>query len=204
MPRLKSILVLAIVTMVAVSAGMLMAQDAKAQASPVGAATISDDQASSDALTYTLTNVPAPSAGAEYVGWLISDDDSVKLSTGAMERGDDGSITHVFDSSNPRYTGANLIQGYDKVVITEEAAGSDPDEPTGAAAFSRQLPMGTASSIRALVGEDGSAGHLRTQLTAALDSAKLAQVQDTLENARQHLEAVVEALSLIHIPSPRD
>ena len=126
MPRLKSILILAIVTIVAVTAGLSLSQDATAQSSP-GTATISDDQALSDAITYRM-NVPPPSEGAEYVGWLLSDDGSVKLSTGPMERLGDGSINHTFDRDNARYTGENLIQGYDTVVVTEEAAGSDPEK----------------------------------------------------------------------------
>ena len=126
MPRLKSILILAIVTIVAVTAGLSLSRDAIAQSSP-GTATISDDLALSDAITYTMTNVPVPSEGTEYVGWLVSDDGSTKLNTGVMERLADGSITHTFDRDSSRYTGENLIQGYDAVVITEEAAGSDPD-----------------------------------------------------------------------------
>ena len=153
MPRLKSILILAIVTIVAVTAGLSLSQDATAQ-SPPGTATISDDQALSDSITYMMS-VPPPSEGTDYVSWLVSDDGSVKLNTGVMERLSDGSIEHVFDRDNARYTGENLIQGYDKAAITEEAAGTDPDEPAGSVVFSRQLSMDAVPHIRAIVG-DGS------------------------------------------------
>ena len=65
MPRLKSFIVLAIVMIVAVSTGMLMVGDVSADHSTtettgIGTAVISDDKSLSDAVTYTLTKVPAP------------------------------------------------------------------------------------------------------------------------------------------------
>ncbi|CAI8025648.1 hypothetical protein GBAR_LOCUS14789 [Geodia barretti] len=192
MPRLKSILILAIVTIVAVTAGLSLSQDATAQGSP-GTATISDDQALSDSITYTM-NVPPPSEGTEYVGWLLSDDGSVKLSTGPMERLNDGSIMHTFDRDNSRYTGENLIQGYDKVAVTEEAAGTDPSEPGGPVVFSSQIPMGAAEHIRAIVGDGSPADGIRTQLAEALQMARTAQSVSSLADAKNYLEGVVNMI----------
>ena len=192
MPRLKSILILAIVTIVAVTAGLSLSQDATAQ-SPPGTATISDDQALSDSITYMMS-VPPPSEGTDYVSWLVSDDGSVKLNTGVMERLSDGSIEHVFDRDNARYTGENLIQGYDKVAITEEAAGTDPDEPAGPVVFSRQLSMDAVPHIRAIVGDGSPADTIRTQLAAALQMARTAQSVSSLDDAKDNLEGVVNAI----------
>ena len=197
MPRLKSILILAIVTIVAVTAGLSLSQDATAQGSP-GTATISDDQALSDSITYTM-NVPPPSEGTVLVGWLLSDDGSKKLSTGPMDRLNDGSIMHTFDRDNSRYTGENLIQGYDKVAVTEEAAGTDPDEPGGPVVFSSQLPMGAAEHIRAIVGDGSPADGIKTQLAEALQMARTAQSVSSLADAKNYLEGVV---NMIEAPPP--
>ena len=56
-----------------------------AQSEFEGAAVVYDDAASSDAIAYTMKNVPAPSSGTDLVGWLLSDDGAIKLSTGPME-----------------------------------------------------------------------------------------------------------------------
>ncbi len=114
---------------------------------PEGSVAIRDDRASADAITYTLKNFPAPRGNTEYVGWLISDDGSAILNTGVMERDvGDGSIRHTFDSASPRYTGENLVTGYDRAVITEESAGADSDEPSGPEvvhAYIETQPMAT-------------------------------------------------------------
>ena len=192
MPRLKSILILAIVTIVAVTAGLSLSQDATAQGSP-GTATISDDQALSDSITYTMS-VPPPSDGTDLVGWLLSDDGLKKLNTGVMERLNDGSINHTFDRDDARYTGENLIQGYDKVAITEEAAGTDPDEPAGPVVFSSQLPIDAVAHIRAIVGDGSPADGIRTQLAAALQMARAAQSVSSLADAKNYLEGVVNTI----------
>lgn len=191
MPRLKSILILAIVTIVAVTAGLSLSRDATAQSSP-GTATISDDQALSDAITFMMT-VPPPSEGTEYVGWLVSDDGLTRMSVGVMERLGDGSINHVFNRDNSRYTGENLIQGYDAVAVTEEAAGSDPDTPSGPEVYSSELPMDAVPHIRAIVGDGSPANTIRTQLAEALQMARTAE-RASLADVQNHLEGVVNMI----------
>ena len=152
----------------------------------VEGAVIWDDQALSDAITYTMTNVPPPAAGSEYVGWLLSDDGSIKLSTGPMAVSGDGTIDHTFDSTSNRYTGENLIHAYSRAVITAEVAGADPDAPAGPAALAHQVPLAGMTHIRHLltnwpVGSDkGILTRLNEQIQAAIDHIDLATGSDTL------------------------
>ena len=111
-----------------------------------------------------------------------------------MDRGADGSIVYTFDRDNGRYTGENLIQGYDKVVITEEAAGTNPDEPAGAAVYSRALPMDAVPHIRAIVGDGSPADALRTQLASAHEMARAAQSVSSMADAQNYLEGVVNLM----------
>ena len=123
-----------------------------AQSEFEGAAVVYDDAASSDAIAYTMKNVPAPSSGTDLVGWLLSDDGAIKLSTGPMEWSD-GTVSHTFDSDSPRYTGENLVGAYSLLVITEETAGADPDAPAGPPVYHYQQPAAALAQIRNLLAD---------------------------------------------------
>ena len=99
--RSKLIILLALVLLAAIPVGTALAQVAVTTAAgkAEGAAVIWDDAALSDAITYSLTGVTAPLAGTSYEGWLISDDGSVKKSTGVMAVAADGSINHTLKST---------------------------------------------------------------------------------------------------------
>ena len=199
MSRLRLIALSALVLL-----AMLPAGPALAQATPIegtGTAVIWDDMALSDAITYAMTGVTPPASGREYVGWLVSDDGSVKLNTGAMAVAADGSLSHIFDSGNKRYTGENLIFNYDKVVITDEQAGDDPGEPAGPPVFSHQVPPGAIAHIRHLLADwppgsgVGILTNLKLQLNVALTHANLASAPaNSLAQIKQHLEHVVNAI----------
>ena len=191
-----------VVLLLAVSVGTALAQEPVliSEDAFTGTAIIWDGQSLSDAITYAMSTVPAPSPGAEYVGWLVSDDGSIKLNTGIMEVADDGTVSSTFDSTNPRYTGENLIHNYGKVVITEEAVGTDPDEPAGPAAFSHEIPPGAMAHIRHLLSDwppgtgVGILTNLQLQLGVAVLHANLASDQTTLAGVYQHLEHVINAI----------
>ena len=198
----KLILSLVIVLLLAVSVGTVIAQEPTliSEDAFTGTAIIWDDQSLSDAITYALTNVPAASPGAEYVGWLVSGDGSRKLSTGIMEVVEDGTVSHIFNSENPRYTGENLVQNYSKVVVTQEAVGTDPDEPAGPTAFSYEIPSGALGHIRHLLSDwpvgtgAGILTNLQLQLQVAITHANLANDQTTLAAVYSHLEHVINAI----------
>ena len=167
---------------------------------PANTAVVFDDVSLSDAITYKMIDVSPPSAGTELVGWLVSDDSSIKLNTGPMLVDAKGSVNHVFDSTNPRYTGENLIHGYDKVVITEETAGADPDAPVGPVVFSHVIPSGGMVHIRHLLSDwpPGAGGgiltNLKNQLSVALLHANLSIHSTTLDGIKLHAHHVINII----------
>ena len=206
MSRSKLILLMALVLLVAVPVGPAFAQQptlisaGEAALEGEGTAVIWDDMALSDAVTITMTGVTPPATGTVYEGWLVSDDGSVKLSLGILAVGGLGSIGHSFDSSSTGYTGENLIQNYDKAVITVEPA-ADPDPgPTSAVAFSAQIPAGAMAHIRHLVADwppgsgVGILTNLQTVLNGSIRHANLARNSDTLELVRLHTHHVINAI----------
>ena len=196
--RSKLLMLLALFLLMSMPAGLVLADSHPA--APAGTAVIWDNMALSDAITYSMTDIPAPAAGREYVGWLVSDDGEIKLNTGAMMVQADGSVDHTFDSSNSRYTGENLILGYDKVVITDEAAGADLDAPAGPAVYNHVVPSGAINHIRHLLtnwppDEDkGILTNLREQLDVAILHATLAKSSSTIENIRLHAHHVINII----------
>lgn len=193
MSRKRLLLLAALVALLALPVGPAFAQELDF----AGTAVIWDDAALSDAITYTMSGVPEPSAGTEYVGWMVSK--SRKLSTGAMTVADNA-VSYTFDSSNARYTGENLIQNFNTVVITEEATGDDPDAPAGPAVYSYSVPLGAMAHIRHLLSDwpEGSGvgilTNLQLQLGVALLHANLAKDAGDLDGVKQHIEHVVNAI----------
>ena len=204
MSRSRVILLMALVLLVALPAGTAVAQEPTLISADVlegeGTAVIWDDAALSDAITFTMTGVTFPATGTVYEGWLVSDDGTVKLSTGILTVGLDASIDHSFDSNSVGYTGENLIHNYDKAVITVEPV-PDPDPgPSSALAFSAQIPAGAMAHIRHLVSDwppgsgVGILSNLQTNLAGALLHANLAKNSATLELKQLHTHHAINAI----------
>ena len=94
MAKLKLMVLAAFVLLMAVPAGVVLAQDVTG----IGTATISDHAFFSDAVTYEMTGVTIPEEGTAYESWLISDDGATALSTGVMDVDDEGNVNHTFTS----------------------------------------------------------------------------------------------------------
>lgn len=198
MSRIKFLILIALVSLLAATVGLAQAQTAD---DAVGTAVISDDAAQSDAITYTLADIAAPAAGTVLVGWLISDDGSIKLNTGAMTVEADGSVSHTFGSASAGYTGEDLIAAYNTVVVTAEptanAAGADPAGPP---VYNHTVPLGAMTHVRHLVvsspggGENGILTNLKTQLDAAITHANLAKSGATLDDVLTHTQHVINIL----------
>jgi hypothetical protein len=197
MSRLKILIVTAMVAIMVVPGGAVLAQE---EALFTGTAIISDGLLLSDSITYTMSNVPAPADGTEYVGWLISDDGSVKLSTGAMVVGADGTVAYTFDHNTNRYTGQNLIHNYRRVAITPEIIDADPDEPQAAPVFVDEIPQAAIDHIRHLLtnwppGEpQGIFSNLTDQLDIAILHGNLARQSDTIDDIRLHTHHVINVI----------
>jgi hypothetical protein len=72
-----------------------------------GTVIIWDDLALGDAITLSITGVTPPEAGTVYEGWLVSDDGSVKKSTGILTVADDGTVNHTLKSAGSVLIGLN-------------------------------------------------------------------------------------------------
>ena len=164
-----------------------------------GSAVIHDDEALSDAITFKMTNVPKLDEGLAYAGWLVSDDESSTLKTGAMIL-DDGSIDHVYDSLTLGYTGENLIRGYDKVIVTVESLEAEILEPSGDVVFSYKVPADVMEHVRNLVTDwppgagTGILTNLISQLEVALAHANVAADKSSIADVRRQMELAVNAI----------
>ena len=190
------IILMALVLLVAVPVGTAVAQAFEGE----GTAVIWDDAALSDAITFTMTGVTSPAAGTAYEGWLVSDDGTVKLSTGIITVAADGSVDDTFDSSSEGNTGQNLIHNYDKVLITVEPVPDSDPGPSGVVAFSAQIPAATMAHIRHLLTDwpegtgVGILTNLQTNLEGAIFHANLAKNSDTLDAKIPQTHHVINAI----------
>ena len=202
----KLLILLAVALMVGVPAGTARAQtpetiQADAEWEGTGTAVISDgvhgaDPIRNGTISYSMSGVTLPESDWAYEGWLVSNDGSVKLSTGIMAVSAEGTIHHHFTSAD----GEDLIHNYDKVVVTVEPV-PDPDpDPSGVFAFSDQIPAAAMAHIRHLLtnwppgADKGILTNLKDQLDVAVLHANLASSQDTIEGIRQHVEHVINAI----------
>ena len=194
MSKFKLSILVALVLLVTLPAGLAQAQTASVRGA--GTAVIWDNLALSDAITYSMTGVTLPADGISYEGWLVSDDGSVKLSTGVMDVALDGSVSHSFTSPD----GENLIHLYDKVVITEEPVPDADPGPSDVVLFSHQVPGGGIAHIRHLLtnwppGEDkGILTNLKEQLDVAVLHSNLAGNSADIAGVHQHMEHVINAI----------
>ena len=195
MSRIKYLTLLAVVLLMTLPAGLAQAQEADA---PVRTAVIWDNVALSDAITYSLAEVDPPAASTVYEGWLVSDDGSVKLSTGIMDVQEDGTIDHTYVSPDA----VNLIEFYDKVVITVEPVPDDDPGPSDVILLSHAIPAGGMVHIRHLLvlwtqPADSTLGiipNLQAQLDVAILHADLALSSDTIEDVRLHTHHVINVI----------
>ncbi len=173
---------------------------AVAMAQGRGTAVVLDDQALSDALTYTMTGMMPLDEGEVYVGWLVSDDGALKLATGPMTVEANGTISHTFDHNSRGYAGLNLIHSFSKVVITVEEVGARFDAPLGPPLFSHEIPLGAMEHIRHLLTNwpsgtnRGIVTNLKEQLGEALLHARLASSSESIEEVRQQTEQLINVI----------
>jgi hypothetical protein len=202
MSRLKISLSAALTLLIALSVGTALAQEPvliSAEGDFEGSAIIHDDEALSDAITFTMTNVPKLDQELAYVGWLISNDESTTLKTGAMIL-DDGSISHIYDSLTLGYTGENLIRGYDRLIVTIESLEAEIISPSGETAYSYKVPADVIEHVRHLVTDwppssgTGIFTNLISQLEVALAHANIAADKTSIEDVRHQMELAVNAL----------
>ena len=147
-----------------------------------------------------MTGMAPPDEGKAYVGWLVSDDGFLKLSTGPITVKSDGTIDHTMDHNSRGYSGLNLVHTFSKVVVTLEELRPKFDTPLGPPMLSHQVPLGAMQHIRHLLtswpaGSDrGILTNLKEQLGVAAFHANLAQESNTLEDIKKHTERVINII----------
>ena len=184
MNKVKLAFLMALALVVLIPAGVVWAQGT---GEPAGTAVIWDNEALSDAITYKMTGVIQPSPGRAYEGWLVSDDGSVKMSTGIMTVSADGNVDHTYTSP----TGENLIGAYDKVVITDEPVPDTDPEPSGVFVYSHAIPSEGMAQIRSLL---TNLNGLRLGLDAAIQHADMAAASETLDDLRLNTQRVINVI----------
>ena len=210
MSRLRLGIVIILALAIGLGSGLAQAQQAETTevSLSVGTAVIWDDQSFdgpdddpslSNAIRFTLADVPAPASGTAYEGWLVSDDGTVKLSTGILTVDADGAVNHDFTSPD----GENFIHLYDKVVVTIEPVPDTDPGPAPDVAYSHAIPPKAMNHIRHLLtnwppGEPrGILTDLKIQLDTAIRHATLARNAADANNfasVRQHIEHVINII----------
>jgi LPXTG-motif cell wall-anchored protein len=165
-----------------------------------GVGNFSDDAANSDKMTVVLTDFAALDSNQAYEGWLVSDDGNDKLSLGIWEL--DASGGGVFTFTSP--TGDNLIDKYDKLVVTIEPVPDNDPGPSSDVAGSDMIPSGSMAHIRHVISAwapsvDGVGLNVgaRSQAVTALAHANLANDaanDGDLDGAKNHAEHVVNII----------
>jgi len=184
MSRFKFLTLLAVILLMTLPVGLVQAEEAKV---PVRTAVISNDVASSDAITFTLAEVTPPAEGKVYEGWLVSDDGSESLSVGVMNVQDDGSIAHTYTSPGA----SDLLALYSKVTITEESVPDDDVAPSNVVVFGHTIPVSGITDIRSAAAAASSA---QAQIDVAIDHADLALESTTLDLIRSHVHHVINLI----------
>ncbi|MCI0440809.1 MAG: hypothetical protein L0177_17010 [Chloroflexi bacterium] len=200
MSRSRVLILLGLILLMTVPASVALAQQVQGS----GTAIITDGLSPSDTITIAMTGVTPPAEGTAYEGWLVSDDESVKLSLGVFTVRTGGAINHIFSSP----TGENFVQRYSRFVVTvEPSPDPDPANPTTTAAFSDVLAAGVRTNVRLLLvatpgdAANGELALLRRELDLAITHANLARNSTTLATVRQHLEHTV---NIINGGTPQD
>ena len=200
MSRSKLILLLGLVLLMTVPTSLALAQTPEAisaqESTTTGTAIISDDIALGDSITIEMIDVPALPSDQAYEGWLVSDDGTPK-SLGILSVSRDGEITHKFGALSDGYTGENLIDTYNKVVISIEPVPDDDPAPAAEKPFGHEIPIGAITHIRHLLtnwpagADKGILTNLNEQLDVAIRHANLAVNSDDIETLRLHLHHVI-------------
>lgn len=157
-----------------------------------GTAVISDGSSLSDRISYSMTGVTRLDASQAYEGWLVNSSSGAQVSTGVMKMTGLGDISHSWVSPD----GANLLDGYDTVMVSVEAVpDADASSPSGTTAFTSTVAAGTLSTVRGLVASDGALTGLRSSLDSAIASATSARSAASLADLKTHTESAIASIN---------
>ena len=188
-------IILALVLALFASLSVISAQEEEEEEALGGSVNFRDENALSDSLVVSLSDVPAPAAGTAYEGWLIGS--SGKVSVGILTVSTGGAINHTFVDPD----GANLLASFSQFAISSEPV-PDPDPATpGEILFSDVVPGGAFVHVGHLMvswpsNPDGKGivVGLREQVGVGLVHAILADDSTTLSDKLLHSHHVVNII----------
>ena len=163
---------------------------------PVGTAAFRDSQARSDQLVVNLKLAAPPPAGQSLVTFLTRRDGSAAQNVGALQA-DASGVAHLeFTAPN----GENLAARFDRIVITEEPAGSNAAKPGERIVFEGLLPEQAFRYLSQLLANgpglpkpQGYVVAIRLQTDELLRHAQFvadAQAAGDIEGVNRHAEHV--------------
>ena len=180
--------------------GLSVATVAAVSADAAGVGNIRDEAAMSDKITVAVSGFAALSSDQAYEGWLVSDDGIEKLSLGIWNVDAAGGGTFTYISP----TGDNLIDKYDKLVVTVEPVPDNDAGPSALVSASDAIPSSSMAHIRHVLSNwppapnaQGLIAGTRAQAETALAHANLAKTaadNGDLAGAKQHAEHVVNII----------
>ncbi len=165
-----------------------------------GSAVVRDDRVHSDSLLISLQNVPQPTSGQEYIGWLIGNNGEFRLNLGVLSVDAAGKVSAQYTSP----AGANLLRLYNEFLISREPIGAEHQAPSYDVAFSVIVPDIARQALDSLLvdapdtpNHTGYLVGLLGQTRRVVSHADLAQQfadKSDLKTVRRQAELIVNVL----------
>ncbi len=191
--RTKTLLILALMLFTLVTP--VVAVYAEDEVTPVGTAKIQDDMSANDSVVISLSGISPAPEGSSYSLSLESDDGKTTLTLGTLNvvlpviHGiiqSTGSVDFTFDSSSDGYDGSNLLATFNRIMITEE--------PAGTYVYGDSISDDAAKAITNAI---DSIADLNSALDSALASAKAAQSATLIEDINTNLNTAITSIDAV-------
>jgi plastocyanin/uncharacterized membrane protein YozB (DUF420 family) len=163
---------------------------------PAGTAAFRDANGRSDQVEISLKLSSTPPANTALVAFLTTQDGGAALSLGELKLDEAGGASATYTAPD----GANLAARFNRLVVTQEPAGSNPSAPSGQPIFEGLLPAQAFVSLGQLLAngpglptEQGYVAGIRVQSDELLRHAQFvadAQAAGDLAGVKRHAEHV--------------
>ncbi|HEU5103555.1 MAG TPA: DUF420 domain-containing protein [Roseiflexaceae bacterium] len=167
---------------------------AKYFGTPAGTAAFRDANGRSDQVQIDLKLGSTPPAGTALVAFLTTQDGGDALSLGELKLDEFGGASATYTAPD----GANLAARFNRLVVSQEPAGSNPAKPTGQPLFEGLLPAQAFQSLGQLLAagpglpaQQGYVAGLRLQSDELVRHAQFvadAQAAGDLAGLKRHAE----------------
>jgi plastocyanin/uncharacterized membrane protein YozB (DUF420 family) len=168
---------------------------------PIGTAAFRDGKARSDQIEIDLKLATPPAAGQALAAFLTTRDGSATQALGELQPSGSGNAHLEFTDAN----GANLAARFDRLVISQEQAGSNPAKPGGTIMFEGLLPEQSFKYLNQLLEngpglpkQEGYVVGIRLQSDELLRHAQFvadAQATGDLAGVKRHAEHVFNLIA---------